>query len=125
MTFYVRPEVTETAFIQDTFSQFAESLEVGVKPILDVNMAIQEIFSAFINHGDNLSTKRVVISFRVRRYDLLFTIAAEGPPYRKTDHSGMPSGMGKQLCYEYMDDIKYEHKHGQNILTLRKHYDIS
>lgn len=125
MNLAVRPEVTETASIQDNFSHFAESHGVGVKPVLDVNMAILETFQAFINHGENLSIRHVVVAFTIAKNDLYFTIAATGPPFRLKGASAMPAGMGKELCQGYMDDIRYEYRHGQNRLVARKHYDIS
>ena len=131
-------ELTLEATIENvqTVTQFVEEqLEaVGcpVKAQMQINVAIDELFSNIANYAYNPEAGSATVRVEVTKEPLEVTITFidEGVPYdplAKEDPDITLSaeerrigGLGIFLVKKSMDDVSYEYKNGQNILSIRK-----
>ena len=120
---------TVTRFVNERL----EALGCSERIKYQVDMAIDEIFSNIANYAYNPETGPATVMVEVEEEPLSVVIAFadHGVPYdplaeERPDYSGLPKaerpigGLGLFMVKRIMDDISYEYRDGQNILTIRK-----
>ncbi len=119
---------TVTAFVNETLEQAG----CPAKARMQVDMVIDEVFSniAQYAYGSALGTATVRVGLEASSRTLILTFLDGGMPYNpltaKDPDTSLSAeersigGLGIFLVKKTMDETCYEHKGGQNILTLKK-----
>ena len=124
------PKVTE--FVDEQLEQ----LECPMKTQMQVDMAIDEIFSNIAHYAYNPEIGSATVRVEVTEDPLavVITFVDNGVPYdplAKADpditlaieERGI-GGLGIYMVKKTMDDVSYEYKDGQNILRIKKNIEI-
>ena len=119
---------TVTQFVEEQL----EAVGCPIKAQMQINVAIDELFSNIANYAYNPETGPATVRVEVTEEPLEVTITFidEGVPYdplAKEDPDITLSaeerrigGLGIFLVKKSMDDVTYEYKNGQNVLSIRK-----
>ena len=131
-------ELTLEATIEnvETVTQFVEEqleeVECSAKARMQINLAIDELFSNIANYAYNPETGPATVRVEVTKepLEVLITFIDEGVPYdplAKDDPDITLSaeerkigGLGIFLVKKNMDEVSYEYKNGRNVLSIRK-----
>ncbi|MBD5444214.1 MAG: ATP-binding protein [Lachnospiraceae bacterium] len=117
-----------TAFVDEQLEQ----LDCPMKTQMQVDIAIDELFSNIANYAYNpeVGTATVRVEVMYEPLAVVITFIDNGVPYdplAKTDPDITLSaeereigGLGIYMVKKTMDDITYEYKDGQNILQIKK-----
>ncbi len=117
-----------TAFIDDQL----EKLNCPMRTMLQVNVAIDELFGNIANYAYVPDTGAATVRVEILEKPLavVITFIDNGVPFdplKKTDPDITLSaeergigGLGIYMVKKTMDDISYEYINGQNILKIRK-----
>ncbi len=117
-----------TAFIDEQLEQ----LECPVKTQMQVDIAIDELFSniAFYAYNPEIGSATVRVEVTEDPLAVVITFIDKGVPYdplAKADPDITLSaeerdigGLGIYMVKKTMDDVTYEYKEGQNILRIKK-----
>ncbi len=119
---------TVTGFVE----QELEKMDCPMKAVVQINIAIDELFSNIVRYGypgkSGPVTGEVLEGEDPRSVSIRFT--DEGIPYNpltKSDPDVTLSaeergigGLGIYMVKKSMDDMKYKYENGQNILTIQK-----
>lgn len=119
---------TVTAFVDEQL----ESIECPMKIQMQIDIAIDELFGNIAHYAYNPDVGPATVRVEVQEAPLavIITFIDNGVPYdplAKKDPDITLSadereigGLGIYMVKKTMDDITYEYKNGQNILTVRK-----
>ena len=109
-----------------------ESYDCPVKAQMQIDVAIDELFGNIAHYAYNPDTGPVTVQVETKDEpcSVIITFIDNGKPYdplKKMDPDVTLSaeereigGLGIFLVKKTMDDISYEYKNGQNILTIKK-----
>ena len=118
-----------TAFVEEQLEQY----NCPMKTQMQIDIAIDELFSNIAQYAYNPKTGKATIRVEVTENPMavIITFIDNGVPYNplaKADPDVTLSaderqigGLGIFMVKKSMDDINYEYKNGQNILTIKKH----
>ncbi|MBQ9061393.1 MAG: SpoIIE family protein phosphatase [Eubacterium sp.] len=130
--FTVRAEVEKLAEVNDFVSQTLEAYDCPMKVLMQISLAVEEIFvnianyayaadggNATIRAGIEKDTNMAVITFvdRGRPYD---PTAKEDPDVTLSADEREIGGLGIYMVKKTMDDVSYSYTNGCNVLTLKK-----
>ena len=109
-----------------------EKIGCPMKTVIQINVAIDEIFSNIVRYGypDGAGPVTVELIEKEEPHAVYVRFCDEGIPYNpltKSDPDVTLSaeersigGLGIYMVKKTMDDVKYKYENGQNILTIRK-----
>ena len=118
--------------VTDFVNEQLEALDCPMKAQMQIDIAIDEIFSNIAHYAYNPEIGQATVRVEVLEDPLAVTITFidNGVPYdplAKADPDTTLSaeereigGLGIYMVKKSMDDITYEYKDGQNILTIKK-----
>ena len=118
--------------VTDFVNEQLEALDCPMKAQMQIDIAIDEIFSNIAHYAYNPEIGQATVRVEVLENPLAVTITFidNGVPYdplAKADPDTTLSaeerdigGLGIYMVKKSMDDITYEYKDGQNILTIKK-----
>ena len=119
-------------FIQDFIKRKLLSYGCEKKPLMQIRLAVEEIFVNIISYAYRPDIGKAEIYVRVSEAPLSVTILFmdAGKPFDPlarpdADTSGKmfmerPGGFGILLVKNTMDAVNYEYKDGKNILSIKK-----
>lgn len=119
---------TVTAFV----NEYLEAIHCPAKAQLQIDIAIDELFGNIAHYayrpGTGDATVRVGVSREPPAVTITFMdhgtpydpLSAESPDTTLSAEDRPAGGMGICIVKNTMDEITYEYKDGQNILTIRK-----
>ena len=119
---------TVTAWIDEQL----EALDCPMKAQMQIDIAIDELFSNIARYAYNPETGPATVRVEVAENPMavLITFIDKGFPYdplkQEDPNTHLPAeereigGLGIFMVKKTMDDITYEYKDGQNILTIKK-----
>jgi anti-sigma regulatory factor (Ser/Thr protein kinase) len=119
---------TVTRFVEEQL----EEVECSAKARMQINLAIDELFSNIANYAYNPETGPATVRVEVTKepLEVLITFIDEGvayDPLAKDDPDITLSaeerkigGLGIFLVKKSMDEVNYEYENGRNILSIRK-----
>lgn len=117
-----------TAFIDEQL----ESLGCPVKAQMQIDIAIDELFGNIVHYAYNPEIGPATVRVEVQEESLsvVITFIDNGVPYdplaREDPDTSLSAeereigGLGIYMVKKSMDEIGYEYKNGQNILTIKK-----
>ena len=118
-----------TAFVDEQLEQY----DCPVKAQMQIDIAIDELFSNIAHYAYTPKTGKATVRVEVTEDPMavVITFIDNGVPYdplAKADPDiTRPAsereigGLGIFMVKKSMDEITYEYKNGQNILTIKKH----
>lgn len=125
--------VENIAVVTDFADEQLETLDCSMKAMMQINVAIDEILAniAFYAYPGTHGTVTMQVEIREDTRTAVLTFIDSGIPYNPLEKEDPDvtlsleerqiGGLGIFLVKKSMDDMNYERKDGQNILTLRKH----
>ena len=118
--------------VTDFVNEQLEALDCPMKAQMQIDIAIDELFGNIAHYAYNPKVGQATVRVEVIENPLAVTITFidNGVPYdplAKADPDTTLSaeereigGLGIYMVKKSMDDITYEYKDGQNILTIKK-----
>ena len=136
LTFHINELNVEAdvKYLQDVQFFIEEKLEVvGCPPkaMMQINVAAEEIFVNIANYAYNPDRGRATVRVEITEDpSVVLTFLDKGVQYdplaKQDPDISLPAeerdigGLGIFITKKFMDDVNYEYKDGQNILTLKK-----
>lgn len=117
-----------TSFVDERL----EEVECPVKVQMKINIAIDEIFSNIAHYAYCPETGMVTVQIEFIKEPLTacITFIDQGAPYNPLSEPDPDTslsveerqigGLGIYLVRKSMDDVSYEYRDGENILTIKK-----
>ena len=118
--------------VTDFVNEQLETLDCSMKVQMQVDIAIDELFSNIARYAYNPETGSATVQVEVTENPLavVITFIDHGKPYdplAKEDPNTKLSaeerqigGLGIYMVKKTMDDVSYEYKDGRNILKIKK-----
>ena len=118
-----------TSFVEEQLEQVG----CPMKAMMQINIAIDELFGNIAQYAYTPKTGKATVRVEVTENPMavVITFIDDGVPYdplAKADPNvSLPAderqigGLGIFMVKKSMDEINYEYKNGQNILTIKKH----
>jgi len=118
-----------TSFVEEQLEQVG----CPMKAMMQINIAIDELFGNIAQYAYTPKTGKATVRVEVTEDPMavVITFIDNGVPYdplAKADPNvSLPAderqigGLGIFMVKKSMDEINYEYKNGQNILTIKKH----
>ena len=118
--------------VTDFVNQQLELLECPMKAQMQIDVAIDELFSNIAHYSYNPEVGQATVRVEVVENPLAVTItfidngipydplAKEDPDLTLSAEERQIGGLGIYMVKKSMDEITYEYKDGQNILAIKK-----
>ena len=118
-----------TAFVEEQLEQY----NCPTKAQMQIDIAIDELFSNIAQYAYTPKTGKATVRVEVTENPMVvaITFIDNGVPYdplaKEDPNVSLPAderqigGLGIFMVKKSMDEINYEYKNGQNILTIKKH----
>ena len=118
--------------VTDFVNQQLEELDCPMKAQMQIDIAIDELFSNIAHYSYNPEVGQATVRVEVVEDPLAVTItfidngvpydplAKEDPDLTLSAEERQIGGLGIYMVKKSMDDITYEYKDGQNILSIKK-----
>ncbi len=128
-------QISDITRVTDFVESYLETLESPMRTIMQINVAIDEIFSNIVrygykNQGGTVTVKLIVKESPKRIY---IRFCDEGVPFNPLTNEDPDitlsaedrniGGLGIFMVKKTMDDIKYKYENNQNILTIMKNLE--
>ena len=125
--------VDQTGKVTDFVERQLETLGCSQRVIYQVDIAIDELFSNISYYAYRPDTGPATVRVEVQKDPMavIITFIDHGVPYDPLANADpdvtlsaeerAEGGLGIFLVKKAMDDIRYEYRDGQNILTIVKH----
>lgn len=133
-------ELTTTATIEniqtvtDFVNEQLEALDCPMKAMMQIDIAIDELFGNIAHYAYHPEVGSATVRVEVTEDPLAVIItfidngvpydplAAEDPDITLSAEERTVGGLGIYMVKKSMDEISYEYKDGQNILTIKKRF---
>ena len=124
--------VENISVVTDFVNEQLESFDCPMKAQMQIDIAIDELFGNIAHYAYNPEVGKATVRVEVKEQPLcvIITFIDNGIPYdplKKADpdtnlcaEDREIGGLGIYMVKKSMDDISYEYKDGQNILTILK-----
>jgi len=118
--------------VTDFVDEALEKIDCPMKAEMQINIAIDELFGNIANYAYNPEVGPATVRVEVTDdpMSVILTFIDNGVPFDPTQKADPDTtlsveergigGLGIFLVKKSMDDIAYEYKDGQNILTIKK-----
>ena len=118
--------------VTDFVNQQLEELACPMKAQMQINIAIDELFSNIAHYSYNPEIGQATVRVEVMENPLAVSItfidngvpydplSKEDPDLTLSSEERQIGGLGIYMVKKSMDEITYEYKDGQNILSIKK-----
>ena len=118
--------------VTDFVNEQLETLDCSMKVQMQVDIAIDELFSNIAHYAYNPETGSATVQVEVTENPLAVVItfidhgkpydplAKEDPDTKLSAEERQIGGLGIYMVKKTMDDVSYEYKDGRNILKIKK-----
>ena len=118
--------------VTDFVNQELEELACPMKALMQINIAIDELFSNIAHYSYNPEIGQATVRVEVMENPLAVSItfidngvpydplSKEDPDLTLSAEERQIGGLGIYMVKKSMDEITYEYKDGQNILSIKK-----
>ena len=118
--------------VTDFVNEQLETLDCSMKVQVQVDIAIDELFSNIARYAYNPETGSATVQVEVTENPLAVVItfidhgkpydplAKEDPDTKLSAEERQIGGLGIYMVKKTMDDVSYEYKDGRNILKIKK-----
>ena len=120
--------------VTDIVNQQLEAVDCPMKALMQIDIAIDEVFSNIAHYAYTPETGNVTVRIEVEDNPqaAVITFIDSGVPYNPLTQTEPDitlsaderpiGGLGIFMVKKTMDELRYEHKSGMNILTFRKNF---
>ena len=128
----IEAKIENVTLVTDFVDEFLENHDCPMKAMMQINIAIDELFSniAYYAYNPEIGEATVQVEVKDNPMSVELTFIDSGKQYNplsKDDPDITLSaeerdigGLGIFMVKKSMDEIKYEYKNGKNILTIIK-----
>ena len=118
--------------VLDFVNEVLESCDAPMKTIMQIDIAVEEIFVNIAHYAYQPGTGEACISIDVQEAPACAVIrfADSGKPYNPLEREDPDvslgveereiGGLGIYMVKKSMDEVSYAYENGQNVLTIRK-----
>lgn len=130
----IQATVESIEAVTDFVNEQLEAADCPMKALMKIDIAIDEIFSniAYYAYNGEEGEATVRVEFAENPQGVAITFIDKGVPYdplAKDDPDMTLSiddreigGLGIYMVKKSMDEVSYEYKDGQNVLTIKKNF---
>ncbi len=130
---HIEATIENIEAVTDFVNRQLEALDCPMKAQMQIDIAIDELFGNIAHYAYSPEVGKATVRVEVAEDPLsvIVTFIDNGVPYdplKKADPDITLSaedreigGLGIFMVKKSMDDVHYEYKDGQNILTIKKH----
>ncbi len=130
----VEATVENVSKVTDFVNDILERYECPMKAEIQIDVAIDELFSNIANYAysNGIGDATVKVEIVENPLAVIITFVDAGIPYNPLEHEDPDvtlsaderevGGLGIFIVKRTMDDVLYEYKNGQNILTIKKNF---
>jgi serine/threonine-protein kinase RsbW len=129
--FVIENQVEELSSLAEKIEKIAEEWEISPALAMNMNLVIEEALSNIIFYAFTDKNKHEIkVSVSVDKNILTIKITDDGIPFNPLEHEkpdiNLPAeerpvgGLGIFLMAQIMDEMEYNRKKNENILTLKK-----
>ena len=120
--------------VTDFVNEQLEALDCPMKAMMQIDIAIDELFGNIAHYAYHPEVGSATVRVEVTEDPLAVIItfidngvpydplAAEDPDITLSAEERTVGGLGIYMVKKSMDEISYEYKDGQNILTIKKRF---
>ena len=128
----IEAKIENIEAVTDFVNEQLEALDCPMKAQMQIDIAIDELFGNIAHYAYNPEIGQATVRVEVIEDPLAVTItfidngvpydllAKEDPDTTLSAEEREIGGLGIYMVKKSMDDITYEYKDGQNILTIKK-----
>ena len=128
----IEATIDNIPFVTEFVDQKLEALDCPIKAQMQIDVAIDELFSNIAKFAYHPETGPATVRVEVEEDPMavIITFIDHGMPYDPLLNEDpdvtlniedrMVGGLGVYLVKKTMDDVSYEYKDGQNILKIKK-----
>jgi len=128
----VEAKIDNVPIVTEFVDEFLESHACPMKAQMQIDIAIDELFSniAYYAYNPEIGTATVQVEVKDEPMSVELTFIDSGKQYNPLEKEDPDvtlsaeerdiGGLGIFMVKKSMDDIKYEYKNGKNILTIVK-----
>ena len=129
----VQALVENVEAVTDFVNEELESIDCPMKAQMQIDIAIDELFSNIANYAYNPEIGSATVRVEVQEDPMavIITFVDQGIPYDPLSTADPNTslsaderaigGLGIFMVKKTMDDVTYEYDNGQNILKIKKH----
>jgi anti-sigma regulatory factor (Ser/Thr protein kinase) len=131
MRWVIKSELAEIARLAGQVEGFGVNNNIEPCHISNINLALDELITNTISYGyDDNKEHEIIIDMRLAESEIVVQVQDDGKPFNPLD---MPDpdlgleldqrpagGLGIYLVRTMMDQVEYERRGNQNIITMRK-----
>lgn len=128
----IEAKIENIEAVTDFVNEQLEALDCPMKAQMQIDIAIDELFGNIAHYAYNPEVGSATVRVEVIRNPLavIITFIDKGVPYDPLQNADpdvtlsaeerQVGGLGIYMVKKSMDEISYEYKNGQNILTIKK-----
>ena len=131
MRWAIKNELAEIARLAEQVEEFGVKNKIEPRYIFNINLSLDELITNTINYGyDDHEEHLILIDMYLAESEIVIQVKDDGMPFNPLD---MPNpdlsrelderpagGLGIYLVRTMMDQVEYERRGDQNIITMHK-----
>ncbi len=130
----IKSELANIELVNDQFTAFAKEKEIPGKVISTVCMVFDELLTNIIFYAyQDCEQHDIGIQLFLKKNSIVIVVVDDGLPFNPFQVDAPETqlsieerdigGLGIHLVKEIMDDVSYQRKINQNVVTLTKNFD--
>lgn len=127
----LKNSLSELERLSLALEEFGDSHHLPLKTIMDVNLALDEIFTNIVSYGFEDHDEHLInIHLLIEGKELNIRVEDDGLPFNPLEvpepdlnvplEERKTGGLGIHLARKMVDELKYERQQGKNVLLLKK-----
>jgi len=131
MCMTLKNELSEIERMSQLLAEFGERWHLPAKPLLDLNLAIEEVVANVITHGyENDDEHQIGIRIHLEDTDITVEVEDDGRPFNPLEFPKpdltLPleekslGGLGIHLLRNLTDCLDYKRQETKNLLVIKK-----
>lgn len=129
----LKNSLSELERLNLALEEFGEAHRLPLKIIMDVNLALDEIFTNIVSYGfEDEDEHPVNIYLSIEEKDLNIRVEDDGMPFNPLEipepDLNLPleerkiGGLGIYFVRKTVEELKYERQQGKNVLMMKKKF---
>jgi len=127
----LKNNLSELERLSLALEEFGYSHHLPLKTIMDVNLALDEIFTNIVSYGfEDHDEHLISIYLLIKGKELNIRVEDDGTPFNPLEvpepdlnaplEERKTGGLGIHFVRKMMEELKYERQQGKNVLLLKK-----
>lgn len=127
----LKNSLSELKKLSLALEEFGESHHLSLKTLMDINLALDEIFTNIVSYGfDDHDEHLISIYLSIKGKELNIRVEDDGVPFNPLEitepdlnvplEERIIGGLGIYFIRKMTEGLRYERKQGKNVLFLKK-----